>query len=133
MRKNADISEDSWVCTCSHKEFWPLDYKDLANRFYKMDLQLHNSQCIHLWSIWEWMKTISYEHWFKKTNAIKNAVLLQKRIMVNSGVITSPYDKKPQIRRQMSLGTYLFIIWKINSGLVWAAGPHCKWLQTNDR
>ena len=33
MRKNADISEDSWVCTCSHKEFWPLDYKDLAYRF----------------------------------------------------------------------------------------------------
>ena len=25
-----------------------------------------------------------------KTNAIKNAVLLQERIMVNSGVITSP-------------------------------------------
>ena len=33
MRKNADISEDSWVGTCSHKEFWPLDYKDLAYRF----------------------------------------------------------------------------------------------------
>ena len=42
-----------------------------------------------------------------KTNAIKNAVLLQKRIMVNSGVITSPYDQEPQIGRQMSLGTYL--------------------------
>ena len=53
MRKNADISEDNWVGTCSHKEFWPLDYKDLAYRFCRNGPTI-TQQSVHTFMVNEW-------------------------------------------------------------------------------